>query len=105
MLKIGGENVDPMEVEAFLMSHPAVNLAAVVGLADARLAEVGVAFVRLELGARVTESELIDFCRGQIASFKIPRKVVIVDDLPMTGSGKIQKVKLRAEVQERFPSG
>lgn len=105
MLKIGGENVDPMEVEAFLMSHPAVNLAAVVGLADARLAEVGVAFVRLELGARVTESELIDFCRGQIASFKIPRKVVIVDDFPMTGSGKIQKVKLRAEAQERFPSG
>jgi fatty-acyl-CoA synthase len=105
MLKIGGENVDPMEVEAFLMSHPAVNLAAVVGLADARLAEVGVAFVRLEPGARVTEGELIDFCRGQIASFKIPRKVVIVDDFPMTGSGKIQKVKLRAEAQERFPSG
>jgi fatty-acyl-CoA synthase len=102
MLKIGGENVDPMEVEAFLMSHSAVNLAAVVGLTDARLAEVGVAFVRLEPGAQVTERELIDFCRGQIASFKIPRQVVIVNDFPMTGSGKIQKVKLRAQAQERF---
>ncbi|MGH7333019.1 MAG: AMP-binding enzyme [Candidatus Rokuibacteriota bacterium] len=93
-----------MEVEAFLMSHPAVNLAAVVGLADARLAEVGVAFVRLEPEARATESELIDFCRGQIASFKIPRQVVIVADFPLTGSGKIQKVKLRAEAQQRFGS-
>jgi len=102
MLKIGGENVDPMEVEAFLMSHPAVSLAAVVGLTDPRLAEVGVAFVRLEGGCRLTERELIDFCRGQIASFKIPRQVVIVDDFPMTGSGKIQKVKLRAEAQQRF---
>jgi fatty-acyl-CoA synthase len=104
MLKIGGENVDPMEVEAFLMSHPAVNLAAVVGLTDTRLAEVAVAFVRLEPGTRVTERELIDFCRGRIASFKIPRRVVLVDDFPMTGSGKIQKVKLRAEAQQRFPS-
>ena len=102
MLKIGGENVDPMEVEAFLMEHPAVNLAAVVSLADARLAEVAVAFVRLEAGMRVREDELIDFCRGKIASFKIPRRMVIVDDFPMTGSGKIQKANLRAEAEKRF---
>jgi fatty-acyl-CoA synthase len=102
MLKIGGENVDPMEVEAFLMTHPAINLAAVVGLADARLSEVGVAFVRVEPGWHVAETEIVDFCRGKIASFKIPRHVVIVADFPMTGSGKIQKVKLRAEAQERF---
>lgn len=103
MLKIGGENVDPMEVEAFLMSHPAINLAAVVGYPDARLAEVGVAFVRLEPGALVTEADLIDYCRGKIASFKIPRHVVIVEDFPMTGSGKIQKVKLRDEALRRLP--
>ena len=97
MLKIGGENVDPMEVEAFLMAHPAVNLVAVVGFPDARLSEVGVAFVRLEPGQALTEDDVLAHCRGRIASFKIPRRVIFVDDFPMTSSGKIQKVKLRAE--------
>src|SRR5262245_40199401 len=80
MLKIGGENVDPMEVEAFLMAHPAVNLAAVVSYPDARLSEVGVAFVRVEPGQALTEDTLLAHCRGRIASFKIPRRVVIVDE-------------------------
>ncbi|HMH51640.1 MAG TPA: AMP-binding protein [Candidatus Acidoferrum sp.] len=97
MLKIGGENVDPMEVEAFLMTHPAVNLAAVVSLPDARLSEVGVAFVRSEPGQALTEDDVLAHCRGRIASFKIPRRVIFVDDFPMTSSGKIQKVRLRAE--------
>jgi fatty-acyl-CoA synthase len=97
MLKIGGENVDPMEVEAFLMTHPAVNLVAVVSFPDARLSEVGVAFVRLEPGQALTEDDVLAHCRGRIASFKIPRRVIFVDDFPMTSSGKIQKVKLRAE--------
>jgi fatty-acyl-CoA synthase len=97
MLKIGGENVDPMEVEAFLMTHPAVNLVAVVSFPDARLSEVGVAFVRSEPGQALTEDDVLAHCRGRIASFKIPRRVIFVDDFPMTSSGKIQKVKLRAE--------
>ena len=95
MLKIGGENVDPMEVEAFLMGHPAVQVAAVVGLPDARLSEVAVAFVQLTPGSTLTEREAIEHCRGRVASFKIPRHVAIVDGFPMTSSGKIQKVKLR----------
>jgi fatty-acyl-CoA synthase len=103
MLKIGGENVDPMEVEAFLMAHPAVNLAAVVSYPDARLAEVGVAFVRVEPGRAVTSDDVLAHCRGRIASFKIPRHVFIVDDFPMTSSGKIQKVKLRDEALRRMP--
>jgi fatty-acyl-CoA synthase len=102
MLKIGGENVDPMEVEAFLMSHPAINMAAVVGFPDARLSEVAVAFLRLEPGQRLTDREVIDYCRGKIASFKIPRHVLFVDDFPWTGSGKIQKVKLREEALQRL---
>lgn len=102
MLKIGGENVDPMEVEAFLMGHPAINLAAVVGFPDARLSEVGVAFVRFEPGHRLTEAEVVAHCRGKIASFKIPRHVIVVDDFPMTSSGKIQKVKLREEALRRL---
>ena len=95
MLKIGGENVDPMEVEGFLMGHPAINLAAVVALPDARLAEVGVAFVRLEPGATLSAAQVIEHCRGKIASFKIPRHVIFVDEFPMTSSGKIQKTRLR----------
>jgi fatty-acyl-CoA synthase len=105
MLKIGGENVDPMEVEAYLMGHPAINLAAVVSYPDVRLSEVGVAFVRCEPGATVTGGDVLAYCRGRIASFKIPRHVLFVDDFPMTSSGKIQKVKLREEALKRLPPG
>jgi fatty-acyl-CoA synthase len=103
MLKIGGENVDPMEVEAYLMTHPAISLAAVVSYPDARLSEVGVAFIRREPGHALTEEDVLAHCRGRIASFKIPRHVVFVDDFPMTSSGKIQKVKLREEALRRWP--
>jgi fatty-acyl-CoA synthase len=103
MLKIGGENVDPMEVEAYLMSHPGINLAAVVSYPDARLSEVGVAFVRRQPGHALTEEEVLAHCRGRIASFKIPRHVVFVDDFPMTSSGKIQKVRLREEALRTLP--
>ncbi|HXJ80164.1 MAG TPA: AMP-binding protein [Candidatus Methylomirabilis sp.] len=103
MLKIGGENVDPMEVETFLMNHPAIKVAAVVGIPDARLSEVPVAFVQLEPGARLMEREVIDHCRGRVASFKIPRHVAFLDELPMTGTGKIQKVKLRERARSEWP--
>src|SRR5690606_32896704 len=73
MLKVGGENVDPVEVEAFLLRHSAVNQVKIVGVPDPRLTEVGAACVVLNPGAQVTADELIDFCRGQLASFKIPR--------------------------------
>ena len=102
MLKIGGENVDPMEVEAFLMSLAGINLAAVVSFPDARLSEVGVAFVKREPGQALTDTEVIAHCKGRIASFKIPRHVIFVDDFPMTSSGKIQKVKLREEALRRL---
>jgi fatty-acyl-CoA synthase len=102
MLKIGGENVDPMEVEAFLMSHAAINLAAVVSFPDPRLAEVAVAFVKREAGCGITDTDVLAHCRGRIASFKIPRHVIFVDDFPMTSSGKIQKMKLREEALRRI---
>jgi len=102
MLKIGGENVDPLEVEAFLTTHPAINAAAVVSLPDARLGEVAVAFVRLEVGKQLAAPEVADFCRGKIASYKIPRHVLFVDEFPMTGSGKVQKGKLREEARSRL---
>ena len=106
MLKIGGENVDPLEIEAYLASHPAINAAAVVGAPDARLSEVAVAFVRLEPGQKLTAPEVITYCRGRIASYKVPRHVFLIDDFPMTGSGKVQKVKLREEARRRLePAG
>ena len=102
MLKIGGENVDPMEVEAFLTTHPAIDAASVVGLPDARLSEVAVAFVRLAAGCTLSEQEVIAHCRGRVASFKIPRHVCFVDDFPMTSSGKVQKVKLRERARQEW---
>jgi len=99
MLKVGGENVDPMEIEAFLMEHPQINYAAVVGVPDPRLAEVPVAFVIRETGGQLSEQEVTNFCRGRIAGFKIPRRVFFVDQFPMTGSGKIQKYLLRGEAE------
>jgi len=95
MLKVGGENVDPMEVEGFLLQHPALRQCAVVGYPDARLAEVPVAFVLPKPGEAPSPEAILDYCRGRIASFKIPRRVFVVDSLPMTSTGKIQKAVLR----------
>jgi fatty-acyl-CoA synthase len=102
MLKIGGENVDPLEVELYLLNHPAINAAAVVGYPDQRLSEVAVAFVQLKAEQKITEQEVTEHCRGKIASYKIPRHVFLLDEFPMTGSGKVQKVKLREEARRRL---
>jgi fatty-acyl-CoA synthase/long-chain acyl-CoA synthetase len=98
MLKVGGENVAAVEIESLLQRHPAVKLAQVVGVADARLVEVPAAFVELEPGMQATEEELIASCRGQIASFKIPRHIRFVSSWPMSTS-KIQKYRLRDELE------
>jgi len=102
MIKVGGENVDPTEVESYLGACPGVRESAVVGYPDARLGEVAVVFVLPALGAAVAPHELIAFCRGRIASFKIPRHVFVVDELPMTSSGKVQKARLREMARERL---
>jgi len=94
MLKVGGENVAALEIESHLARHQAVQMAQVIGREDARLQEVPVAFVELIPGAAATEQELIEHCRGELASFKVPRSVYFVDDWPMS-STKIQKFKLR----------
>jgi fatty-acyl-CoA synthase len=102
MLKVGGENVDPMETEGLLLEHPAVHQVAVVGLADEQMSEVPVAFVERAPGVRLEAEDVVNFCRGQVASFKIPRHVIFVDGFPMTASGKIRKVDLREEAKQRF---
>jgi len=105
MLKIGGENVDPMEVEGYLQGHPDVAQAAVVGYPDERLTEVAVAFVAPRPGRSPTEADIIAYCRGHIASFKIPRHVLFIPHLPMTSTGKIRKVELRQQAQEILDNG
>lgn len=94
MLKVGGENVAAAEIEACLQRHPAVKLAQVVGIPDARYVEVPVAFVELKPGSQPTDAELIEHCRREIAGFKVPRHVRFVAEWPMSTS-KIQKFRLR----------
>ena len=102
MLKVGGENVDPMETEGLLLEHPGVDQVAIVGLPDTTMSEVAVAYVQRKAGARLEDEEVIAFCRGKVASFKIPRRVVFIDAFPMTESGKIKKAELRADAKKRF---
>ena len=97
MLKVGGENVAAAEIETFLLTHPAVEIVQVVSAPDARYTEVAAAFVQLRAGHDATEGELIDFCRGEIATFKVPRYVRFVDEWPMSGT-KIQKFRLRERI-------
>ncbi|MCU4652108.1 acyl--CoA ligase [Roseibacterium sp. SDUM158016] len=94
MLKVGGENVAAHEIESVLNQHEAVKLCQVVGRADPRLIEVPVAFVELVPGAEIGPEDLVDFCRGKIASFKVPREVRFITEWPMSAS-KIQKFRLR----------
>ena len=92
-LKVGGENVAALEIESYLATHPAVKLAQVVGVPDERLLEVPAAFIELNPDTTATEAELIGFCKGKIASFKVPRYVRFVDEWPMS-STKVQKFRL-----------
>ena len=101
MLKVGGENVAAAEIEGLLQQHPAVKLAQVVGVPDARLVEVPAAFVELKPGQSVGEQDLIAWCKGQISSFKIPRHIRFVTSWPMSTS-KIQKFKMRTELVEEL---
>ena len=101
MLKVGGENVSASEGEEYLLTHPAVNIAAVVGAPDSYYDEVPAAFVELLPGSDVSEQDLIDYCLGQIATYKVPRYVRIVSEWPMSGT-KIQKFKLAATLADEL---
>ncbi len=101
MLKVGGENVAPADVENYLATHPAVRMVQVVGAPDARYTEVPVAYVELVPGQQATEQELIDFCLGKIATYKVPRYVRFVSEWPMSGT-KVQKFRLRERIREEL---
>ncbi|MFE7062071.1 class I adenylate-forming enzyme family protein [Sutcliffiella sp. NPDC057660] len=101
MYLTGGFNVFPVEVENVLTKHPGVQLAAGFGIPDSNLGEVGVFYVVPEKGKSLTESELKDFCSRQLADYKIPRQFIIVDQVPLTPAGKVQKALLMESFKQQ----
>ena len=97
MIIRGGENVYPREIEEFLYGHPDIVDVQVIGVPDARYGEELMAWVRVRDGAVVSAETVAEFCRGQIAHYKVPRYVQVTDEFPMTVTGKVQKYKLREQ--------
>jgi len=95
MIIRGGENIYPREVEEYLYTHPAVADAQVIGVPSERYGEEVMVWVKLRDGAQATGDDLAEFCRGRIATYKIPRYWKFVDEFPMTVTGKIRKVEMR----------
>ena len=100
MIISGGENVYPVEIENVLYRHPAVHMCAVIGLPDEKWGEIGHACVVLKPGATATEAELFDFMKANLAGYKVPKGVSIMDTLPLSGMGKILKRELREQFIE-----
>jgi fatty-acyl-CoA synthase len=98
----GGENVYPREIEEFLYTHPAVSDIQVIGVPDQKYGEEIMAWVKLRPGVQASGDELREFCRGKIASYKIPRYWKFVDAFPMTVTGKVQKFKMRETAIEEL---
>ena len=107
MIIRGGENVYPREIEEFLYTHPAVQDVQVIGVPDEKYGEIVVACIQLNDHQTITPADIVQFCEGKIARYKIPSHVFFVEDYPMTASGKIQKYKLRESVVKwaNLPSG
>uniref|UniRef100_A0ABI8ACL9 Medium-chain acyl-CoA ligase ACSF2, mitochondrial n=1 Tax=Felis catus TaxID=9685 RepID=A0ABI8ACL9_FELCA len=102
MIIRGGENIYPAELEDFFHTHPQVQEVQVVGVKDDRMGEEICACIRLKKGEKTTAEEIKAFCKGKISHFKIPRYVVFVTNYPLTVSGKIQKFKLRQQMEQHL---
>ena len=97
MFIVGGFNAYPAEIEKMMTGHPDLSQVAVIGVPDERLGEVGAAYVVARPGAHPNSEELISWCRARMANFKVPRRVHLVDELPLTPSGKVMKHVLRQQ--------
>jgi fatty-acyl-CoA synthase len=103
MVVRGGENVYPREIEEFLMTHPDVDEAQVVGVPDAKYGEEVCAWIRMKPGRPTLDADAVrEFAAGKVAHYKIPRYVHVVDEFPMTITGKVRKVDMRAESERLF---
>ena len=101
MIITGGENVFPAEVENVLYQHPAVAEVAVIGIQDQKWGEAVTAFVVKKPGAQVSEEEIKSFCSRVLARYKVPRKILWVENLPTSTSGKLLKNKLKVQYVRR----
>jgi acyl-CoA synthetase (AMP-forming)/AMP-acid ligase II len=97
MFIVGGFNAYPAEIENLMLRHAALAQVAVVGVPDDRMGEVGMAFVMLRPGASASPDEIVEWCRAEMANYKVPRRVEIVDELPLNATGKVLKYQLREQ--------
>jgi len=102
MIIRGGENIYPREIEEFLYQHPDILDVQIVGIPDERLGEEIMAWIILKEGKEATPESIIEFCKGEISHFKIPKYIEFVEEYPMTASGKIQKYKLKEKAVEKL---
>jgi len=102
MIIRGGENVYPREIEEFLYGHPEISGVQIYGVPDEKYGEQVAAAIVLKEDASLTQEDVKEYCRENIARFKVPEYVDFVEEFPMTGSGKIQKFKLREDAVERY---
>ncbi|MGH2495663.1 MAG: AMP-binding protein [Ktedonobacteraceae bacterium] len=98
----GGENIYPREIEEFLYTHPKISDVQVIGVPDQKYGEEIMAWVKIKPGEQISEEELREFCKGQIAHYKIPRYFKFIDSFPMTVTGKIQKFVMRQQAIEEL---
>ncbi len=99
MIIRGGENIYPREIEEFLYLHPKIEDIQVIGVPDKHYGETVVACIKLKPGVEATASEIKEYCKNKLSHFKIPESIYFVEAFPMTASGKIQKYKLREQLQ------
>jgi acyl-CoA synthetase (AMP-forming)/AMP-acid ligase II len=104
MFIVGGFNAYPAEIEQILSRHPDIAQVAVIGVADERMGEVGAAFVIARAARDITPDDVAAFSRANMANYKVPRHVYIVDELPLNASGKVLKTELRARAEGRAPA-
>jgi len=102
MIIRGGENIYPKEIEAFLFTHPKLAQVAVFGVPDEFYGEEIMAWIQLHQGEQCSEDDIRDYCKDQIAHFKIPKYIWFVDDFPMTVTGKLQKFRMREIAIEKL---
>jgi len=102
MIIRGGENIYPREIEEFLFTHPMIQDAKVIGVPDEKYGEEVCAWVQLKEGADLSEDEIRSFCKDHIAYFKVPRYIRLVKEFPMTVTGKVQKFKMRKQMEKEL---
>jgi fatty-acyl-CoA synthase len=102
MIIHGGENIYPREIEDFLFTHPKIAEVAVFGVPDEFYGEEVACWIELHKGETATATEIIDFCKDNMAHFKIPKYIRFVETFPMTVTGKVQKFKMRDEMEQQL---